>query len=148
MIETRVTAKSQEAFERKLRKFEGRLRDRTPANRQVSVQMYAWTIRNFDREGALLGGWSPLAPKTVREKSRIGKQKMLVRTGALRNSLVPFYSNDNAGIGSELEYSEYHQKGTDDLPKREMLPTREVVQEIGLKVYNAYVARATREANS
>lgn len=121
---------------------------RRTANIAVSTQLYGWVIRNFDTEGSTFGGWKELKPATVRAKAKEGKEKMLVRSGTLRASFLPFHSNDNAGIGSELEYSEYHERGVPDrnLPRRPMLPPRKVVLETGMRVYQFYVAKAIRES--
>lgn len=136
------------AMNRRLERFARAMADPTPANREASIALYGWTIRNFDREGGLQGGWTPLHPKTVRQKQRIGKQKMLVRRGALRANFAQFYSKDNAGVGNALSYSKFHHEGTVRLPRRELLPRRGVVLDIGLKVYGRYVRDKVREANS
>lgn len=133
---------------RRLERFARSLTDLTPANREASIALYGFTLRNFDRQGGLQGGWAPLAPRTVKEKARIGKETPLVRTGALRANFTSFYSRDNAGVGNQLSYSRFHHEGTARLPKRELLPQREKVLDIGLRVYGQYVARQTREANA
>jgi phage gpG-like protein len=135
------------AMNRRLERFSDAMGNPTPANREASIALYGWTIRNFDRQGGLQGGWAPLSPRTVREKSRIGKQVPLVRSGHLRAGFVPFHSRDNAGVGNEVEYSKYHHFGTSRLPRRELLPRRGVVLEIGLRVYGQYVEREARRAN-
>lgn len=148
LISARVNESQIAAMTRRLERFADALDDMTPANREASIAMYGFTIRNFDGQGALQGGWAPLAPSTIRQKARIGKQVPLVRSGALRAGFTSFYSRDNAGVGNELSYSRYHHEGTGRLPQRELLPRREAVLDIGLRVYGAYVDRKTREANS
>lgn len=125
------------------------MEDTTQPNRQASIAMYGWLIRNYDREGATIGGWAPLSPRTIAEKKKLGKEKMLVRSGAMRQSFVPFHTKDNAGVGSELSYSKAHEDGNPsrNLPARPMLPPREVVLDIGIRVYGQYVAREARKAN-
>lgn len=148
MIEIKADQRQLDRVQRKLTRFLRDMADRTAANRQVALQLYGWAIRNFDQEGALVGGWKPLAESTVREKERIGKQKMLVRTGELRQGFESFHSKDNAGIRNRAPHAEYHHEGGIRLPRRRLLPPREVVNDIGLKVYQAYVERAARRANS
>lgn len=147
-VSAEVNERQVRAMNRKLERFAGAMADTTPANREASIALYGWTIRNFDRDGGLQGGWTPLHPRTVKEKAKIGKQKMLVRTGELRANFTQFYSRENAGVGNQLELSKYHHFGTKNMPRRELLPRRGVVLEIGLKVYGQYVARKTREANA
>lgn len=135
------------AAERRLERFARAMTDMTPANREASIALYGFTIRNFDRQGGLQGGWTPLAESTIRQKQRIGKEQPLVRTGHMRAGFTQFYSRDNAGVGNEVSYSRHHHEGTPRLPKRELLPRRDVVLQIGIRVYGAYVARKVREAN-
>jgi len=137
----KLTAKL-EALARRLKTY------RRTANIAVSTQLYAWTIKNFDTEGSSFGGWKALRPATVKAKKREGKEKILVRTGALRASFLPFHSDDNAGIGTELEYSVYHENGVPsrNLPKRPMLPPRKVVLDIGMKVYQFYIDKAIKQS--
>lgn len=141
-IDTAGAQRKIEALGRRLGTF------RRTANRAVAVQMYQWFVQNFDNEGAKVGGWEPLRPATIRQKERLGKERMLVRSGTLRQSFLPFSDEDNAGIGSELEYAEYHEKGNQsrNLPRRPMLPTRAAVQDMGMRVYQFYVDKAVREA--
>jgi phage gpG-like protein len=118
------------------------------ANKAAGIQLYNWTIRNFDAEGAYQRPvWRDLAPSTKRRKAREGKERMLVRTGHMRAGIVPFWSRDNAGVGVTVSYSVFHEEGTDRMPQRKILPRAEVVVETGMKVYGHYVATATREAN-
>jgi phage gpG-like protein len=149
MITAAINGKNIQDVIRRLNGFQAAMADATLPNRQASIAMYGWLIRNYDREGAAIGGWAPLSPKTIAEKKKIGKEKMLVRTGALRQSFLPFHSKENAGVGSDIVYSERHEKGdpSSNLPARPMLPPREVVLDIGLKVYSLYVAREAKKAN-
>lgn len=136
------------AMNRKLERFADSIEHPIEANRQASIALYGWTIRNFDRQGALQGGWAPLKPRTVREKARIGKQVPLVRSGHMRSGFTQFYSDENAGVGNEVSYSKYHHFGTKHMARRELLPRRDVVLQIGLKVYGAYVERQVARANA
>lgn len=151
MADPLVTAKLNEvqlaAVNRRLEGFASAIRDLTPANREASIALYGFTIRNFDRQGALQDRWAPLAPSTVKQKQRIGKEVPLVRSGAMRAAFTSFYSRDNAGVGNELSYSKFHHEGTSTLPQRTLLPDCENTLKIGLKVYDQYVQREARKAN-
>jgi phage gpG-like protein len=147
LVSVKVNEVQLAAMNRRLEQFASAMRDVTPANREASIALYGFTIRNFDRQGALQGGWAPLAESTVRQKQRIGKEVPLVRTGAMRSGFTSFYSRDNAGVGNELSYSRFHHEGTARLPQRTLLPDRENVLRIGLAVYGQYVAREARKAN-
>lgn len=147
LVSVRLNEQKLARLNLRLEKFARAISDLTPANREASIALYGFTIRNFDSQGGLQGGWSPLAERTVREKTRIGKEVPLVRTGALRSGFTSFYSRDNAGVGNELEYSKFHHFGTQRLPQRELLPNRENVLKIGIKVYGQYIEREARAAN-
>lgn len=150
MISATISGRSIQQVTRRLDRLQAAMEDTTQPNRQASIAMYGWLIRNYDREGALIGGWAPLAPRTVAEKKEIGKERMLVRSGALRQSYVPFHTKENAGVGSELSYSKPHQEGNParNLPARPMLPPRDVVLDIGIRVYGDYVRREVKKANA
>lgn len=135
------------AMTRRLEGFASAMRDPTTANREASIALYGFTIRNFDRQGAFQGGWAPLAPSTIKQKQRLGKEVPLVRSGAMRAAFTSFYSRDNAGVGNELSYSRFHHEGASRLPQRTLLPDRENTLKIGLKVYGQYVEREARKAN-
>lgn len=138
------------AVNAKLEKLYGKLARPIVANKAASIALYGQVIRNFDADGAMYGLWAALAPATVRQKERIGKEKMLVRTGHLRAGFVPFHDDHNAGVRNEVEYAAAHQFGVPErnLPARNMLPPRDAVLETGIKVYQFYVAQAAREANA
>lgn len=133
---------------RRLESFAQSIAKPIEANRQASIALYGWTVRNFDKQGGLQGGWAPLRPRTIKQKAKIGKEVPLVRTGHMRSGFTQFYSDDNAGVGNEVEYSKFHHGGTANIPRRELLPRRDVVLQIGLKVYGAYVARQVAKVNA
>lgn len=148
LVSAQLNEQQLRRLNQRLERFARAIDDMTPANREASIALYGFTLRNFNQQGGLQSAWTPLHPRTVKEKARIGKQVPLVRTGALRAGFTSFYSRDNAGVGNELEYSKYHHFGTQHLPRRELLPTRENVLRIGIKVYGQYVQRQTRLANA
>lgn len=150
VVSAKLDEAQQAAMNRKLERFADSIKHPIEANRQASIALYGWTIRNFDRQGSLQGGWAALHPSTVKQKARIGKQVPLVRSGHMRSGFTQFYSDENAGVGNEVEYSKYHHFGVPrrNLPRRELLPRRDVVLQIGLKVYDAYVVRQVAKANA
>ena len=151
MAEPFVSAKVNEAqlaaANWRLDQFARAMDEPTQANREASIALYGFMLRNFDRQGALQGGWRPLAESTIRQKQRIGKEVPLVRTGHMRAGFTSFYSRDNAGVGNAVRYSLFQHEGTGRIPPRELLPNRENVLQIGLKVYGQYVSREARKAN-
>ncbi len=80
--------------------------------------------RIFDSEGQALGArWRPLSPEYAAAKSRdYPGTPILVRTGRLRSSLterptVRFRGN-TMEIGTNVPYSQYHQRGMGHNPVR------------------------------
>jgi phage gpG-like protein len=133
-----------ERLERRLTLYGAALQRPAEANRRVSIAFYGFVIRNFQREGSLVGGWEPLAERTIQEKARLGKERMLARSGTLKNSFVPFHSATNAGVGSEVEYAQYLHEGTKYMTARSLLPNRAQALEMGMRVYEAYVVSQAR----
>jgi len=122
--------------------------DRRTPNRQLSIQLYGWVLRNFQQGGALQSpAWRPLAASTLKQKQRKGySSKPLERTGHLRQSFRSFYDNEQAGVGSEVPYSQYHETGTRTLPQRAMLPPQNVALDYAVKVYDRWIAGIARSA--
>lgn len=100
---------------------------------RVSIFLDSWVQRNFKAQGGLVGGWESFA-----EGGRLLKggfldtsAKLLQDSGRLRASFTPFATKKDAGIFSDLLYSEPHHKGLSGLPMRRMLPKKlEVAKEV------------------
>jgi phage gpG-like protein len=82
--------------------------------------------RNFTTEGGLVGGWTPLAESTIRDRIRQGyggAHPILQRTGALRKSFYSLVDSKRAVITSKSPYFGYHQsrQPRKRIPRRAML---------------------------
>lgn len=123
-------------------------RNRTVPNRQLAVQLQGWVFRNFQSGGTMqTPNWAPLAASTLQQKRKKGYSGTpLIRTGHLRQSFRPFSTNDTAGVGSEVSYSQYHETGTARLPQRAMLPSRAVALDYAVKIYERWAASVARTA--
>ena len=123
-------------------------KDRTVPNRQLGIQLYGWTQRNFQQSGGLqTPAWPALAASTLKQKAKQGySSQPLIRTGHLRQSYRPFSDNDQAGVGSEVPYSQYHETGTKNMPQRATLPPVNVALDLALQVYDRWVAGLARQA--
>lgn len=139
----------------RLRKLSARLTDTATANRKVSIDLYGLVMRNFDTEGGLRGGWTPLKPGTVKAKSREGYAMILQNTGSLKESFEFFSDKEIAGVGARnyvntddpdapTNLAEVHEYGYEarGIPARPMLPTPEQALEAGINVYNVLVREA------
>lgn len=123
-------------------------KNRTVPNRQLATQLYGWTQRNFQQGGGLqTPAWVPLKPSTLKEKQRKGYSSTpLIRTGHYRQSFRQFYDNSQAGVGSEVPYSKYHETGTRFLPQRAALPPANVALDYAIRIYDRWVEGLARSA--
>lgn len=119
---------------RRLAAVAERARDVRPAYPEMVAIFQNIVAATFDTEGAsgASGPWQPLAPRTVRERERLGyggSHPILKRTGTLERSLTG-YTGDTIlveqpnylGIGTAVPYVVFHQS-TDP---RHRLPRRAV----------------------
>jgi phage gpG-like protein len=113
--------------------------------KKISVFLDQWVQRNFKAQGAALKGdvWPRFAIGGRRRKGGgiDTSAKLLQDTGALRISHLPFSSNSDAGIGSWLPYSKFHQEGI-GVPRRRTLPERVEVSDAISQLFNEHVKRA------
>ena len=116
----------------------------------VAIFLDKWVQQNFKSEGGKVGGWKSFeAGGRWIKKGNVSKRsgateglgrktktrvldksaQLLQDTGRLKSSFVPFASMFNAGIGSDLPYSEPHNYGdkSRNLPARRMIPKRSEV---------------------
>lgn len=85
---------------------------------------------NFQTQGGLVGGWSPLKHSTIRSrvKKGYGASPILVNTGRYRDSFNALVGGKKAVIGSwNIDYHKYHQSTAPRtrLPRRATLFLRE-----------------------
>jgi len=123
-------------------------RDRTQPNRQLATQLTGWVLRNFQQGGGMqTPSWAPLKPSTAKRKARLGYSSTpLIRKGHLRQSFRPFYTSDEAGTGSEVPYSQFHETGTQHLPQRAMLPNQTVALDYAVRIYTLWAEKLARSA--
>lgn len=134
-----------------LSKLARQLADRRPANRALSIELDKMVEDNFEREAHDGQPWVELAPSTRRWKEKRGYDKILQNTRAMRQSFLPFYDNDVAGVGAlstklHADISETHEKGLGHVPARPMLPSRARGLAGAIQVYGVFVERARRGA--
>jgi phage gpG-like protein len=83
--------------------------------------------------------WAPLKESTAKQKARKGYSPLpLLRTGHLRQSFRPFWTKEQAGVGSEVPYAQYHETGTRTLPQRAMLPPERVASQYARQIYGRW----------
>lgn len=112
----------------------------------VSAFLDRWVQKNFRSEGGNVGGWEPFARggRWVKGRGLDTNAKLLQDTGRLRSSFLPFATKNNAGIGSELEYSKNHEEGLNHLPVRRMLPNQAEVKDDVKRILERGVKKAIK----
>jgi phage gpG-like protein len=89
--------------------------------------------KNFDSQGALVGGWQPNDTRYAGWKlEEYGRGGILVRTGTLKRSLtsvtntrgaVRDIGRKSAEFGTSVNYAHFHQTGTRKMASREIVFT-------------------------
>lgn len=146
MISMELILNGDRQFSAKLSALGKKLQDRTLANRALAIQLQSWVFGNYDSEGSKVGGWPALAASTRKYKQRVGKERMMFMTGHLRASLLSFSDSNKAGIGSQVAYSIFHEKGTANHPRRRILPNAQEATQMAIGVYDFFVKRSIKEA--
>ena len=127
------------------------LADKEPVNRRISIQLYGWTMRNFDVAGAMqTPRWAPLSARTLKEKARLGySPQPLLRTGNLRQAFASYYDANKGGIGArasyfsggkKFDYATVHQFGSEHIPARPMLPPPAYVRQTAISIYGKFIS--------
>lgn len=115
--------------------------------RKASILLDQWVQRNFKNEGSKLSGgdaWPPFKIGGRRRGSQLDTSaKLLQDTGALRASHLPFHSGRNAGIGSELPYSKFHDEGI-GVPMRRTLPKEQEIRPALMQLFDSHVRRSLK----
>lgn len=111
----------------KLSRF-GRVLDSRTLLRAIGLRQIGWITTNFDRSGALAGGWQPLSPNTIAGR-RHGGSRPLQDTGRLKQSFVSGPDNvfeltaDSVTIGSNVLYAAAHNEGVSPAQINPIRPT-------------------------
>ena len=88
--------------------------------KQVGDQLVKNTQERFDKTKSDPDGrkWAPWAESTKRAYQKSGGGSLLVRTGALRNSIRATANDKQVSVSSNLKYGQYLQQGTGNMPAR------------------------------
>ena len=112
---------------------------------QQSADIVLKDIRiNFETEGGLVGGWTPLAQATIRGRIRkgYGAAPILVNTGKYKNSFRALVDTSKAVIDAwGISYHKYHQSMAPRtrLPRRQTLFLREETKKEIVRFFQAYM---------
>lgn len=123
------------------------LKDLSTPMKQAAIFLDRWVQQNFKTEGGNVGGWKKLQAggRYVPGFGFDPAAKILQDTSRLRASFLPFHSKKNAGIGSDLPYSEAHEEGSERLPKRRMLPKQAEIRSDVRKIIDNYIKKVGKK---
>lgn len=147
-----------EKLKKRHQKMLKRLRDLKTPMKKVSIYLDKWVQDNFRTQGGKVGKWEPflyggrlVTKKGAKAQSVQGRHyidpsaKLLQHTGRLKASYLPFATNHNAGIGSDLPYSKKHEEGEDGLPVRRMLPKQSEVIDDTRKILEKHMEKVIHD---
>ena len=84
---------------------------REPIHRKIGVRVMQWVDRNFRSDGALAGGWKPLAASTIYGR-RKRSSKPLQDSGRLLKSFHASPTAQEVRVGTPTAYAPFHEFGT------------------------------------
>ena len=112
-----------------------RLRDLTPAWRNLLAYLRQVTAQTFDTQGGRIGQfWQPLSPAYAKFKAiKWPGQPILRASDRMFRSLTTEGATDSIAqvspqalsYGTQTPYAKYHQRGTPKLPRRQFLAVTE-----------------------
>ena len=175
-VEIKIEEKSLRKLRRKMKQVNDDLGSAYIPNRMIGGWLFRWVEQNFDSEGGKVGVWKRfkyggrLVTKKQKKNyrginatdfkgfglARINGRlvdtsaKLLQDTRQLHNSFWPKATSTSVIIGSDVEYSQYHEYGVPKrigtrLPARRMLPRasdKEVSKAI-LQIYDDFIYQVT-----
>lgn len=144
MIKLDIKLTGAESLSRILMMESDKLNDfRKPLKRCADLLLKEIKI-NFQTQGGLVNGWTPLAQSTIEGRLRkgYGASPILVNTGRYRDSFYDNVNKSRAIIGSrDVEYHKYHQstKPRTRLPRRPTLFLREQSKREMVRYFQEYI---------
>ena len=147
---------------RELERLRKKIKHPSEANKNVAVRLERWVHENFDTEGGKVGGWAPYkyGGRVVTKKSGKANARsvegrkyvdasaqLLYDSGNLRGKFIPFWDDTNAGIGTLVPYSVYHETGTKFLPRRQLIPDSDdpEITTLFIRIYEDFIVHAAED---
>lgn len=125
-----------------------KLADPSPGYKRCAVFLDQWWQKNFKSDGGMTkaGEWEPLSEVTQKIKAHTGKTKMMYNTGRMKASIDKGSGSNrrSAWIKTSVAYAEDHQYGTKEVPKRQLLPTKNDVVEDMRRIMGDWVKVSVR----
>lgn len=109
-----------------LEALQAKLGDLSPLMADIAVILEDSTTDRFASKTAPDGTlWQDILPASLRAKMRAdgleGGGGILVKSGDLARSIHSIHERYSASVGTDIVYGQYHQFGTQNIPKRPFL---------------------------
>jgi len=126
-----INQKDLQEIRQRLREQMELLRNTATPMSRCAIILYQSVMANFTHQGTDKEKWAPLAPSTIigrmmktgRKKGATGRMMILQDRGTLRQSITPKATNDEAEVGTNLNYAKIlHEGGT--IPMRFVKPKK------------------------
>jgi phage gpG-like protein len=144
MFNLKVTLEGEKVLTKMLLNEASKLKDFTEPLQQSSDVVLKDIRINFDTEGGLVGGWTPLAQATIRRRINkgYGAAPILVNTGKYKSSFKAMVGSRAAIIDAwGVNYHKYHQSMAprSRLPRRQTLFLREETKREIVRFFQEYM---------
>ena len=124
------------------------LQDTNNMYARAAVYLDRWAQVNIRTEGKNVGGWVPFKYGGRWVDGSGDKPgyfdpaaKLLRDTGRLAASILPFSSDTNAGIMTDLPYARFHNEG-EGTPERRIMPVKEEIIDEVKKIITGHIVAA------
>ncbi len=143
MAQVQVRALGLNTQQKKLNRMAKSVANRRAMFTQIGIKVINEISNTFKGESHEGKPWKPLSPVTIamrRSGGISGTIKILQDTGKLRREFVSKPTNNDVKIGTPTEYAPKHEFG-ENIPRRQMLPSRERGLKIATKEVTVKVLR-------
>lgn len=111
-------------IDKKFDKWARKFRQKKKIHRLLATGEYDRTVERFrTKRDPDDQPWAPLAGATIEQRERRGTLPLgiLLDSGELRDSIQVGVTRNSFIIGTNLDYAEYHQEGTPNMPERSFM---------------------------
>jgi len=142
MSTVKVTIKGDKEVLQSLRKMGSRVSNTGALMARVSVLGFQDVMDHFRNKDGSEGPWKPLKSSTIKRR-RKNSSVPLQDTGRLRTSILPSATINEAKVSTNLSYAQFHNFGTQRIPKREFMWLSDTATQRVLGMFSRWVVRGS-----
>lgn len=137
-----VVINGDEILQARFKSMARKIKNRRPLFKRIGIKLLNKINEGFEQEENDGKKWTPLAESTIAQRRKEGKGAMILQdTGRLKGSYTSQVTGDTLRVGTNVEYAPIHEFGK-DVPKRPMLPSREITLGIALSTTEGFIKEA------